>query len=543
MDTTIQMNLTIGATLQNGKYEISRILGQGGFGITYLVRHTLLNKTYALKEFFPHDYCNRDGSTSHVTVATQSNVDLVVRLRSRFIAEAQNIARLKHPNIIDIHDVFEENDTAYFVMDFIEGESLDDMVRRMGALPEYTAVSYAKAIASALDYIHQRNMTHFDVKPANIMVRQSDGVPVLIDFGLSKQYNDQGHANSTLLMGLSHGYSPIEQYMQSGIDTFSPQTDIYALGATLYTLLSGRVPPEAPKLIDKTIEVPVTISAPIANAVKWAMASTPERRCPTASAFIQALDNASAPAGGHTVAVGAASSQYFQVNTGQEQPAQQIQQQAQQPHYDTYLATSKKKSINGALVGGLIGGAIVILVSVFFIVFKTPERKPLHYDTATTEEVSVAKEEYTNAPEEKVVETVVAAAEEPEAVTVVEEVAFSASGMPDRTDGYYEFSGMVDGKYPTTYKLTFSTKSNGERTVTGKYAYLITLKKYGDKESSWFTVNGTVDGNFISWYERTSSDKNYNVYFEGRLNGTHLYGSCGAAGGDDTSHSVDASVN
>ena len=187
----MESSLNINVTLQSGKYEIIKVLGQGGFGITYLVRHTLLNKTYALKEFFPKDYCNRDSDTSQLTVATTSNIDLVDRLRGRFITEARNITKLKHPGIIQIHDVFEENGTAYYVMDFIEGESLEDIVKRYGALNEQTAVSYITAIADALEYIHRNRMSHYDVKPANIMVSKHDGQPVLIDFGLSKQFDSQ----------------------------------------------------------------------------------------------------------------------------------------------------------------------------------------------------------------------------------------------------------------------------------------------------------------------------------------------------------------
>ena len=282
--------LNIGSTLQSGKYEILRVLGQGGFGITYLARHSLLNETFAIKEFFPKDYCNRDGATSHITVATETNIGLVEKLRERFVTEARNMLKLSHPGIIRIHDIFEENGTAYYVMDFIEGTSLEDMVRMNGPMPEKTGVEYARRIGEALDYVHQHKMTHFDVKPANVMIRKRDGEPILIDFGLSKQYNDSGHAVSTLLMGVSHGYSPLEQYMQDGVDVFSPQTDVYALGATLYYLLTSWVPPEALKLTTVPIEVPVNISRQTADAIKWAMALHRENRCPSARAFIDALD-------------------------------------------------------------------------------------------------------------------------------------------------------------------------------------------------------------------------------------------------------------
>ncbi|MDE6273204.1 MAG: serine/threonine protein kinase [Muribaculaceae bacterium] len=282
--------LNIGSTLQNGKYTIEKVLGQGGFGITYLVRHEYLGTLFAIKEFFPQDYCNRDGDTSHITVATMTHTDLVAQLRNRFLSEARNIAALNHPGIVKIHDVFEENGTAYFVMDFIDGQTLDSLVAERGALPERKAVSLTVKIAEALSFIHQRKMAHYDVKPANIIIRKSDGAPVLIDFGLSKQFNDNGDARSKLLIGVSHGFSPLEQYYEDGITGFSPKTDVYALAATLYYLLTARVPPEAPRLGGRTIEVPVNISKSVADTIKWAMTTDLQHRCPDMSSLTIGLN-------------------------------------------------------------------------------------------------------------------------------------------------------------------------------------------------------------------------------------------------------------
>ena len=148
-----QTSLQIGALLRGGTYRIDRVLGQGGFGITYLATDLSLDKHVAIKEFFPKDYCDRNATTSHVTLGTQSTSEFVERLKAKFLKEAKNIAKFDHPNIIKIHAAFEENNTAYYVMDFIEGESLSDRVKRQGALSRAEALEYIYKVGPALPYI------------------------------------------------------------------------------------------------------------------------------------------------------------------------------------------------------------------------------------------------------------------------------------------------------------------------------------------------------------------------------------------------------
>ncbi len=234
-----------GSTLQNGKYEIQRVLGQGGFGVTYLALQQGLNRIVAIKEFFMENFCVRNADTHHVTVATEGSRELVERYRNKFLKEARNIAKLEHPNIVSIIDVFEENSTAYYVMKYAQNGSLDDKVKREGHLSEADAKRYILKIANALRFVHQHKMTHLDVKPANILLSDNDE-PWLIDFGLSKQYDAKtGEQTSSTPLGYSPGYAPIEQYMAGGAGTFSPESDIYSLGATFYKLLTGATPPDA----------------------------------------------------------------------------------------------------------------------------------------------------------------------------------------------------------------------------------------------------------------------------------------------------------
>ncbi|MDE6011365.1 MAG: protein kinase [Prevotella sp.] len=276
-------------TLQGGKYRIKRVLGQGGFGITYLATDIALDKQVAIKEFFPKDYCDRNESTSHMTLGTASATDLVLKLKAKFLKEVRNIAKLDHPGIIKIHAAFEENNTAYYVMDYIEGENLSDMVRRNGSLSAERALYYIEKVGEALQYIHDRNINHLDIKPANIMVRREGDSPILIDFGLSKQYDSEGQQTSTTPTGISHGYAPMEQYNDGGVKEFSPQTDIYSLAATLYFLLSGVTPPQATKLVDEELTFSQSIPANLIAPISKAMATSRKRRYDAIGKFIEEL--------------------------------------------------------------------------------------------------------------------------------------------------------------------------------------------------------------------------------------------------------------
>ena len=285
------MQLKPGTKLQNGKYEIIKTLGQGGFGITYLAEQMALHRKVAIKEFFMKEYCERDETTKLVTLGTSSgSKELVSRFREKFIREAQMIAGLEHPHIVKIYDVFEENGTAYYVMEFLEGESLSDRVKETGPLPEKEALKYIRQVGEALSYLHGQNCLHFDVKPSNILVNKS-GNAVLIDFGVSKHYDAAGSQTSSTPVGISRGYAPMEQYQQNEISTFTPATDIYALGATLFTLLTGEVPPSASEVYEDGVpSMSEKVSKATRAAVEKAMQPRRKDRPQTVGAFISLLD-------------------------------------------------------------------------------------------------------------------------------------------------------------------------------------------------------------------------------------------------------------
>lgn len=283
------MYLTNGTLLQGGKYKIERYISSGGFGCTYEGVHVLLKKRIAIKEFFVKDFCNRDEATATITVGTTSKAALVQKLKAKFIEEAQAVSELKHPNIVNVYDVFEENGTAYYVMDYIDGSSLDEIIKVHGPLNEQKATEYILQVADALKYVHAKNRLHLDIKPGNIMVGK-EGNAVLIDFGSSKQYDEESGENTSTLLGYTPGYAPSEQCAKN-VTKFSPATDIYALGATFYKLLTGVTPLEMTLRAsgEQLQPLPTTVSKNVRNAISRAMQMNKAERPQSVEEFLEEI--------------------------------------------------------------------------------------------------------------------------------------------------------------------------------------------------------------------------------------------------------------
>lgn len=286
------MQLQPGTLLDRGKYRIIESIGRGGFGVTYLAEQVMAKRKVCIKEFFPKGYYLRDENTNTLTLTADGFADSMNRYKAKFIKEAQTIATLDHSNIIHIFDVFEENATAYYVMEYVEGESLNDRVKRYGALSEAEAIGYIRQISAALEYIHNRQLMHLDVKPSNIMLRKDNGRVILIDFGLSKHYDvNSGEVTTTTPVGVSHGYAPIEQYQEGGVNYFSPQTDIYSLGATLYYSVTASVPLQAALLINNPLNLPQGLSLKLRYAIERAMSAVVANRPCSVKEFLALLDD------------------------------------------------------------------------------------------------------------------------------------------------------------------------------------------------------------------------------------------------------------
>ena len=253
-----------GTTLQGGKYRIERVLGQGGFGNTYEGTNTIFDERIAHKEIIKQGIKDRDGDTGSVSVSLERNKQQFEEQREKFKKEALRIRKLNNPYIIKVHDLFEENGTAYYVMDYVDGENLAERLKRTGQpMTEQEVRKLLPQILDALKSVHDAGIWHLDLKPANIMVDKEGNVK-LIDFGASKQFNAQkGGATTSTAISYTNGYAPREQ-MEQNYDKFGPWTDFYALGATLYTLLTNKRPP-LPTDIDDDTSVDKHNSLPLSD--------------------------------------------------------------------------------------------------------------------------------------------------------------------------------------------------------------------------------------------------------------------------------------
>ena len=285
--------------LQNKKYKIENIIGQGGFGITYkaIMKETVsgflgnmeVDVPVAIKEFFMKDTCEREEGTGKITVPSQGSRAVVELYCKKFVKEAKNVAQMNHPHIVKVVDVFEENNTVYYVMQYLNGGSLSDYVKQHGALDEAIAIKYIQQIGSALEYMHQKHICHYDVKPSNILL-DDKGSAMLIDFGISKGYTEEGYQTSSTPVGISAGYAPLEQYQQN-LQDFSPATDVYGLAATLFYLLTGKNPPEASIVLNEGIgDKPIGISDTVWHAIEQGMNPRKKDRVQTVKNYLALLD-------------------------------------------------------------------------------------------------------------------------------------------------------------------------------------------------------------------------------------------------------------
>ena len=276
MNELDNQNMLQVGTILHGTYKIESYLASGGFGNTYLAKNIEFDETYAIKEFFVKGVCQRDGNSTTISVSNAENTNSFEQQREKFKKEARRLRSLSNPHIVKVYDLFEENGTAYYVMDYVDGENLSARLKRTNApLAESEVRNYLNQILDGLEAIHNEGMFHLDIKPANIMVDSHDVVK-LIDFGASKQQSTVGGATMSTGISYTNGYAPSEQMAQS-YDKFGPWTDFYALGATVYKLLTNQDPPSVSDLSedeteDKHLALPMpNVSEEMKKLVVWMM--------------------------------------------------------------------------------------------------------------------------------------------------------------------------------------------------------------------------------------------------------------------------------
>ena len=297
------MNLPDGHLLQNGKYRLTHVVGQGGFGITYRgVWYTEVKGSLGtiktevpicVKEYFFKDYCYREPGSQAVKVHSETGKVLFNKFKEKLIKEAKILSEVQHPYIVNVLEVFEENNTAYIAMEYISGFSLKYMLEKNGILPEATVLKYVRQIGEALQFVHDKSILHLDIKPSNILI-DKNGNARLIDFGVSKRYDIEQEETSTTMLTLSKGFASIEQYDNEGTQVFSPRPDIYSLGATMYNLLTGTIPTEsilrAARPLRNPSEINAAISPKTEAVIIKAMQIIPADRFETVGEMLASLD-------------------------------------------------------------------------------------------------------------------------------------------------------------------------------------------------------------------------------------------------------------
>lgn len=301
MNKTIINGLSKGTILHgiSYDYEIVKALGQGSFGITYLASVKMRGELgsidstthVAIKEFFMHEVNGREDTI----VTSGSKAGVYDKYKGKFIKEAINLSKLHHKNIIRVVEAFEANNTVYYAMEYVDGGSLDDLIRTSNGLSETETLKYSIQIGEALRFMHSMNMLHLDLKPSNVMIRE--GGAVLIDFGLSKQYDEDGNPeSSTTIGGGTAGYAPLEQTNYEGEkrDGLPVSMDIYAFGATIFKMLTGHKPPVASDILNDGFPAGELtakgVSQKLIDIIKKAMEPLRKNRFKSVEAVLNELD-------------------------------------------------------------------------------------------------------------------------------------------------------------------------------------------------------------------------------------------------------------
>ncbi len=358
-------------TVLNKKYVVGKAIGEGGFGITYIGRDTTLDMKVAIKEYYPNGFVNRNHeNTSNLSVTNQKQKEFFEKGKERFLTEARNIAKFnQEKGIVDVRDYFEENGTAYIIMEYLEGVTLSEYVKQNGTMNATQLFTLMKPVMKSLQKMHDKGIIHRDISPDNIMYLK-DGTLKLMDFGSARYFNNQDNVMSVVL---KMGYSPEEQYRKNGQQ--GPWTDVYGMCATMYRCITGQVPQEAlDRLHEDNIKLPSQLSAditrPLEATLMHGLAVFKENRCQSMNELIKntekAIEKGRAPEHNNAVL----NDDLYKTKAADKQYATQVAdavyddnlQSNNKSSFQQPIKPPKQNSINGIFVALVVVIVIIIVV-------------------------------------------------------------------------------------------------------------------------------------------------------------------------------------
>ena len=470
-------------TILKGTYKIINHLASGGFGNTYLAMHLTLGKNMVLKEFYISGVTIRENDNVTVSVSHPDNKQLFENQKRKFKKEAQRMFDLSNKHIVQVYDLFEENNTIYYAMEFVDGLSLNKLMQeKQRPFTEAEVRSILGQMLDAMDAIHQKNIWHLDIKPGNILM-DKDGNCTLIDFGSSKQTDQSGGSTTSTALSYTPGYAPPEQV--NGSDKrWGPWTDFYALGATLYNLLSYKKPPLSDSILDEgnaAFAFPGNVSGQMRQLISWMMQPSSSLRPESVDAVRSFLANDNDS--GQTVFAGGAP--YLSHNYQSQQTEATTYQQAEAT---VYQPTNDKKNKSKLIPILASVAGLLALLFVGFLLF-SGNNKGSQSGDIVAENTTVEKKQ--EVPETPQVQEVEKEAEPVPEVYVEEE--------RDASGSYW---GSIAGQ-----RVELQVNQYGN-SISGRIRYT----KYGHK---WMDVYGTISDNGSA-----SLTENYDGMESGYYNGT-----------------------
>ena len=481
-----------------GKYRIESVLGEGGFGITYFGHNEVIGLPVAVKEYFPRGLTYRNSSHSkEVFVSSGNNNDIYTHGKERFLKEAATLVKFNdEPGVVSVLDLLEENNTAYLVMEYLEGETLQQFLIMHGTLSANEAFTLLEPVMMTLEKIHADGVIHRDISPDNIM-RLKNGQLKLMDFGAAKEYIDETRSMSVML---KKGYAPEEQYRRSGKQ--GPWTDVYALCATIYRCITGTLPEESLDRLDTDELIPPSrlgadISPALEQVLLYGLAVRRKDRCPNMTELLRLYRTRTAPSA---------------------QSAQSIAQAtmlADDPDYshfsyqdDQQSKQTKKKSLKiGVICAAIILLVIMISIGIIWL-------KPWRGTNETAKESTANTTETSSDPEDTgiVTENTDTNTEEPDTNTAAEEKTPEATiGATANTDYDNTSNLSLDSMIKSGYWIRYSTQYSGfdafsfsdDGTYTCQaYSYENGVSNTGATRSAGQYY---INGNTITLYENNYS--------------------------------------